>query len=70
MNEKPEVPEMIEVCSIRISFPVESDDQAIEYKKKIGEVLAPIPTARIEFTLTTVPIPMKPNASSITNPDK
>jgi len=69
MVETPPQPEMIEVCSIRISFPVDSDDQAIEYKKKISEVLAPIPTARIEFTLQTVPIPMKPNASSTTKPD-
>lgn len=51
-----------EVCTIRIGFPVESDEQAIDFKKKISEVLAPIATAHIEFNLTTVPIPIKPNA--------
>jgi len=62
MAETPQQPEMIKVCSIRISFPVDSDDQAIEYKKKIGEVLAPIPTARIEFTLTDIPKHLSQNA--------
>jgi len=59
-NDKPE--DMIEVCSIRISFPVDSDEQAIEYKKKIGEVLAPIKTARVEFTLSDVPKVLAQNA--------
>ena len=45
-----------QVCSIRIGFPVETDEQAIEYKKKISEVLAPIPNARIDFSLMSVPI--------------
>ncbi|GAH96919.1 unnamed protein product, partial [marine sediment metagenome] len=38
-----------QVCSIRIMFPVDTDEQAIGYKKKIGDVLADIPQARIEF---------------------
>lgn len=40
-----------EVCSIRIMFPVESDEQAIEYKKKIAALLAEIPDAQIQFNL-------------------
>jgi len=44
-----------QVCSIRIMFPVTSDEQAIEYKKKISAVLADIPDARIEFSLTDIP---------------
>jgi len=46
-----------QVCSIRIGFPVESDEQAIEYKKRISEVLADISKARIDFNLVTVPMP-------------
>ena len=46
-----------QVCSIRIMFPVDTDDQAIAYKKQISEVLADLPDARVEFTLATVPIP-------------
>ena len=53
---------MQEICSIRIGFPVDSDEQAISYKKKISEVLSDIPTARIEFNLTSVPIKI-PNGS-------
>lgn len=40
-----------EVCSIRIMFPVESDDQAIDFKKKIAALLAEIPDAQIQFSL-------------------
>lgn len=59
-NDKPQT--MQEVCTIRIGFAVESDEQAIEYKKKISEILADISNAHIEFSLTSVPIPLKPNA--------
>lgn len=46
-----------EVCSIRIMFPVESDEQAIGYKKKISNLLAEIPEAQIQFSLATMPEP-------------
>ncbi|MBA7522239.1 hypothetical protein ES705_14357 [subsurface metagenome] len=51
-----------QVCSIRIMFPVVTDEQAIEYKKKISDVLADIPQARIEFSLSTIPI--RPNINA------
>jgi len=54
--------EMQNVCSIQIGFPVTSDEQAIEYKRKIGEILADIPNARIDFTLTSIPKRVKRNA--------
>jgi len=57
-NKKPTV----QVCSIRIMFPVDTDEQAISYKKKIGDVLADIPQARIEFSLMSRP-PVIPNGS-------
>lgn len=57
-NKKP----LVQVCSIRIMFPVETDEQAISYKKKIGEIVADIPQARIEFSLMSRP-PMIPNGS-------
>ena len=47
-----------EVCSIRIMFPVESDEQAIEYKKKIETVLSAIPEAQTQFSLTSSRSPM------------
>ncbi|GAI98584.1 unnamed protein product [marine sediment metagenome] len=44
-----------ELCTIRIIFPVESDEKAIEYKKKIADLLAEIPDAQIQFGLSSVP---------------
>lgn len=50
-----------EICTIRIGFPVDTDEKAIEYKRKIAEVLSPIPNVRIEFTLMPIPaMPMSP----------
>ncbi|MBA7621474.1 hypothetical protein ES703_28836 [subsurface metagenome] len=40
-----------ELCTIRILFPVDSDEQAIGYKKKIAEILKVIPEAQIQFSL-------------------
>lgn len=51
-----------QVCSIRIMFPVDTDEQAIEYKKKINNILADIPQARIEFSLNTIPLRAELNA--------
>jgi hypothetical protein len=42
-----------QVCSIRIMFPVESDEQAIEYKKKLTANLVNIPNATVQFSLTS-----------------
>jgi len=42
-----------QLCTIRIGFPVDTDEQAIEYKKKIAAVLAEIPDAQIQFSLMT-----------------
>jgi len=44
-----------QVCSIRIMFPVTSDEQAIEYKKKITDLLVEIPEASIQFGLMNSP---------------
>ena len=42
-----------QLCTIRIMFPVISDEEAIEYKKKLTEILSPIANAQIQFSLTT-----------------
>lgn len=55
MDENEQKQQQKQVCSIRIMFPVDTDEQAIGYKKKIGDVLADIPQARIEFSLMSVP---------------
>ena len=55
MNETTNPQTLPEVCSIRIGFPVKSDEEAIEYKRKISEILINIPSVRIEFSLTRIP---------------
>ena len=45
-----------EVCTIRIIFPVDSDDQAIEFKKKISEILSDKSDAHIQFSISTTPL--------------
>ena len=62
MSETEQKPPPKQVCSIRIMFPVDTDEQAIEYKKKIGEILADIPNARIEFSLSYIPSRSELNA--------
>lgn len=62
MGEPEQKKQRGEVCSIRIMFPVETDEQAIVYKKKISEILADRPEARIEFSLMSRPL-MTPNGS-------
>ena len=47
-----------EVYSIRIMFPVESDEQAIEYKKKVASLLSEIPDVTLQFSLMTPPANM------------
>ena len=44
-----------EICQIRIMFPVTSDEQAIEYKKKIADILSEIPDAQIQFSIMSTP---------------
>ena len=46
-----------DICSIRIMFPVESDEQAIDCKKKIAVLLAEIPDAQMQFSLMNAPKP-------------
>ena len=44
-----------EVCTIRIMFPVETDEQAVEYKKKIAEVLKDKPDVQFQFSIMSMP---------------
>ena len=46
---------LIDVCSMRIMFPVESDDKAIEVKKKIASILEDIPDSNMQFSLVQAP---------------
>ena len=44
-----------EMCQIRIMFPAESDEQAIEVKKRISELLKDNKEAQVHFALTPQP---------------
>jgi len=48
-----------EICTIKIVFPVVSDEKAIEYKKKITDVLRETADAQIQFSIMSLP-PNKP----------
>ena len=62
-EEKPERAP-IQLCSMRIAFPVTSDEQAIAYKKKVGDILADLDSVRMSFDLTSVPVsPKLPNGN-------
>ncbi len=43
-----------QVCTITVIFPVESDEDAIIVKKKIGEAIGPVSEARIDFRIMQV----------------
>ena len=45
-----------EVCTIRIMFPVDSDEQAIECKKKIRAALGDIPDVNMQFSMMDMPL--------------
>lgn len=44
-----------EICTIRIAFPVESDEQAISYRAKIKEMLSAVPNAQVNFSIVSTP---------------
>jgi len=54
MDEHKNTIEPKQICSIEIMFPVESDEQAIVYKKKIREALSDRPEARFKFSLSNM----------------
>lgn len=45
-----------EICTLIVMFPVESDEQAIDVKKKISDIVSGIKDSRIEFRLSAVPV--------------
>lgn len=49
-----------EMCTIRIMFPVDSDEEAIAIKAKIKEVLGDKPDVQVQFAMMsgTLPRPM------------
>lgn len=44
-----------QICQIRIVFPTDSDQEAIDYKKKIADVMIDKSEAIINFSLSNVP---------------
>ncbi len=44
-----------QICRITITFPVGSDDTAIEYKKKIASLMAESDESQIQFSLMNIP---------------
>lgn len=45
-----------EFCTIRIMFPVKSDEEAIDCKKKIAAAISDKPEAQTDFRITSMPL--------------
>ncbi len=45
----------VEICTITVVFPIESDEQALTFKKQISELLNEVPNAQIQFRIMTPP---------------
>jgi len=46
-----------QICTLRILFPVISDEQAMDCKHRIEEILADIPEAQIDFRIIIGKLP-------------
>lgn len=46
--------EKTEICTIQVVIAVDSDEQAIDAKKKISAVIADIPDAQMKFSIMNV----------------
>lgn len=72
MSEQNEIPEPEtsptqpkELCTMRIAFPIESDEQALAVKKQISDILTGIPKVQIHFSIMSIPEADIPHASRI-----
>lgn len=58
-NEQPiSPPQLKEVCSMRIVFPIVSDEQALDIRKGVKVLLQDIPDAQVHFSI--IPSPALP----------
>lgn len=60
MDDEQEKTPTLQVCTMHVGFPIESDEQAIEYKRKIAAVLVDLPKARIDLSIIAAPLPPPP----------
>ncbi|MBA7708146.1 hypothetical protein ES703_117038 [subsurface metagenome] len=53
-----------EICTIRIVFPVSSDEDGIKVKAQIKEILSDRPDAQTQFSLMSMPnaVDIRPNS--------
>ena len=59
MPDEEEKPSKVQVCTLNIAFPVDSDDKAIEIKKKVSAVIADLPKVMVDFNIRDVELPPK-----------
>jgi len=64
-NEKPTTTGS-EICTIKILFPVGSDEQALDSKKKIQEILSGIDDVQIDFRLMSGRVFTAPPPNGVT----
>lgn len=69
-EQTPSPPQPKELCTIRVMFPVMSDEQALEVKKRLSDVLADIADTQVHFSLSTIPKEPTANANRIRQPNR
>lgn len=55
MDEEKQEPVPQEICTIRIMFPVVTDQQALDCKQTISKAMGGIPNVRIDFNIMSMP---------------
>ena len=60
MDETTPAPPQKQICTIRILLVVDSDEEGLQYKKKVTEIFGSNPDAHVTFGLANNP-PKKPD---------
>jgi len=55
-----------EYCIIKLMFPVTSDEQAFDCKKKVQAMLSAIPNSRVDFRIIAGELLTPPNQNELT----
>jgi len=55
MDNGEKVTQLVQVCRIIVTFPVQTDEQALAVKRQIADTISELPDGQIQFTLMTLP---------------
>jgi len=55
MNNGEKVTQPVQACRIIVTFPVQTDEQALAVKRQITDAISELPDGQIQFSLMTLP---------------